>query len=49
MLVLFADTDSDLTPDKAQTLYALLYELLDNQKNKQMEMWKGDKKHENRL
>ena len=26
----------DLTPEKAQTLYALLYELLNNQKNKQM-------------
>ena len=27
----------DLTPDKAQTLYALLYELLNNQKNKHMQ------------
>ena len=26
----------DLSPEKAQTLYALLYELLNNQKNKQM-------------
>lgn len=34
----------DLPPEKAQTLYALLYELLDNQKNR-----KGVKKHEDSL
>ena len=30
----------ELPPEKAQTLYALLYELLNNQKNKQMEAGK---------
>ncbi len=36
----------DLPMNKAQTLYALLYELLDNQKNKTME---GEKEDENGL
>ena len=34
----------DLTPEKAQTLYALLYELLDNQKNEQMNTGKEQSK-----
>ena len=36
----------DLTPDKARTLYALLYELLDNHKKNND---KGDKNNENSL
>ena len=36
----------DLPPEKAQMLYALLYELLDNQKNKMKE---GENEHENSL
>lgn len=34
----------DLTPEKAQTLYALLYELLNNQKNEQMKTGKEQSK-----
>ncbi len=34
----------DLSPEKAQTLYALLYELLNNQKNKQMNAGKEQSK-----
>ena len=36
----------DLPPEKAQTLYTLLYELLNNQKNKETE---GEKENENSL
>ena len=36
----------DLPPDKAQMLYTLLYELLNNRKNKNME---GEKENENGL
>ena len=36
----------DLSPEKAQTLYTLLYELLDNQKNRNKE---GEKENENSL
>ena len=36
----------DLPPEKAQMLYALLYELLDNQKNMMKE---GENEHENSL
>ena len=34
----------DLSPEKAKTLYALLYELLNNQKNKQMNAGKEQSK-----
>ncbi len=34
----------DLSPEKAQTLYALLYELLNNQKNKQTDAGKEQSK-----
>lgn len=34
----------DLIPEKAQTLYALLYELLNNQKNEQMKTGKEQSK-----
>ena len=36
----------DLPPEKARTLYALLYELLDNRRNKRTE---GEKENENSL
>ena len=39
----------DLPPEKAKTLYALLYELLENQKNKEQYMSKRSNEHEDSL
>ena len=39
----------DLSPEKAQTLYALLYELLENQKNRTAKEQKEENHHEHSL